>query len=482
MTDPTRRHHANASSRIKKRKPEATECSISRLPDDMLRVIFCKLPIGMLLNDCRYVCKSWGAILLDPDFGNLYLSLKEPSTLFLCMKDYTTLHWLEFQGEQCFFNPVANSIKKYQFVNSCNGLLYLREYRSRNPYFDDLVIPQTNEFKAIRIYKLDVENDLQADVYTLGNGSWKTVGTAPDILESCLFYHWGYMKAFVSGTFHWLLVDMDDDLDQIITFDFETEQFGSIALPEIVEFEGYQILNLGVLGDSIYFCGHDKIESAESKEIWVMRQYGVVESWTKMFVIENEVGVQNPFIFRAIAVFDDGDVLLLWDKTLVWYDQETESYTLLSIEGRAIVHELRFALLKDDAKGDGPKGSEPSIFLTTPEAAHMVPVQNGSTFASHPPALETTRVMSSNETTAVTTAPYGPQWLQLRQNSMSAFHPSRLHLYFDCRKWALNIPRKKLLEAAGLDHKAIVVVHHFQRAVSCLLIYLCFGDKYEECY
>jgi F-box interacting protein len=165
------------------------------------------------------------------------------------------------------------------------------------------------------------------------------------------------MKAFVNGAFHWLLVDMDDDLDQIITFDFETEQFGSIALPEIVEFEGYQILNLGVLGDSIYFCGHDKIESAESKEIWVMRQYGVVESWTKMFVIENEVGVQNPFIFRAIAVFDNGDVLLLWDKTLVWYDQETESYTLLSIEGRAIVHELRFALLKDDAKGDGPKVS-----------------------------------------------------------------------------------------------------------------------------
>jgi hypothetical protein len=76
-----------------------------------------------------------------------------------------------------------------------------------------------------------------------------------------------------------------------------------------------------------------------------------------MFVIENEVGVQNPFIFRAIAVFDNGDVLLLWDKTLVWYDQETESYTLLSIEGRAIVHELRFALLKDDAKGDGPKVS-----------------------------------------------------------------------------------------------------------------------------
>ncbi|KAJ6426777.1 hypothetical protein OIU84_022379 [Salix udensis] len=448
-------------ARNKKRKPESTECYISRLPDDMLRVIFCKLPIGMLLNDCRYACKSWRAILLDPDFGNLYLSLKEPSTLFIYMKGYTTLHWLEFQGELCFFHPVTNFIKKYQFVNSCNGLLYLREYRSRNPYIEDLVMyilnpvtgeymfvppaevgrnletelgglgfcPQTNEFKAIRIYKLGVKKDLQADVYTLGNGSWRTVGAAPDILASCLFYHWGYMKAFVNGAFHWLLVSMGDHLDQIITFDFETEQFGSIALPEIVEFEGYEVLNLGVLGETIYFCGHDKIESEQSKEIWVMRQYGVVESWTKMFVIENRGGVRNPFIFRAIAVLNDGDIFLKWDKILIWYELETESYTMLGIEGRAIVHEPRFVSLKDDAKGDGPKepvlrklcaqygpvitlhlGPEPSIFTNTPEAAHMAPARSGPTFASCPPALKTTRVMSNNETTA----PYGPPWLQLR--------------------------------------------------------------------
>ena len=88
-----------------------------------------------------------------------------------------------------------------------------------------------------------------------------------------------------------------------------------------------------------------------------MRQYGVVESWTKMFVIENKVGVQNPFIFRAIAVLNDGDIFLSWDKSLVWYERETESYTMLDIKGRAIVHEPRFVLLKDDAKGDGPKVS-----------------------------------------------------------------------------------------------------------------------------
>ncbi|KAJ6415437.1 hypothetical protein OIU84_004268 [Salix udensis] len=125
-------------------------------------------------------------------------------------------------------------------------------------------------------------------------------------------------------------------------------------------------------------------------------------------------------------------------------------------------------------------GSEPSIFITTHEAAHKALVQSGSIFASRPPALETTRIMLSNETT-VTTAPYGPLWLQLRQNFMSAFHPSRLHSYSDGRKWALGILRSKLLEEAGPSHGAIVVVvDHFQHAVFCLLVYLCFGEKYEE--
>uniref|UniRef100_A0A2K2B4W0 Cytochrome P450 n=1 Tax=Populus trichocarpa TaxID=3694 RepID=A0A2K2B4W0_POPTR len=124
-------------------------------------------------------------------------------------------------------------------------------------------------------------------------------------------------------------------------------------------------------------------------------------------------------------------------------------------------------------------GSEPSIFITTAEAAHKALVRSGSIFASRPPALETTRIMLSNETT-VTTAPYGPLWLQLRQNFMSAFHPSRLHLYSDGRKWAMNILRSKLLEEARPNHEAIVVVDHFQHAVFCLLIYLCFGEKYEE--
>lgn len=64
---------------------------------------------------------------------------------------------------------------------------------------------------------------------------------------------------------------------------------------------------------------------------------------------------------------------------------------------------------------------------------------------------------------------------------MSVTHPSRLRLYSHGRKWAFEILKKQLVEEAeSSDVKAIAVVDHFQRAMFCLLAYLCFGEKFEE--
>ncbi|KAJ9134940.1 hypothetical protein P3X46_032176 [Hevea brasiliensis] len=125
-------------------------------------------------------------------------------------------------------------------------------------------------------------------------------------------------------------------------------------------------------------------------------------------------------------------------------------------------------------------GSRPAIFITTHEAAHRALVQSGSVFASRPPALETSRILFSNQHT-LTTAPYGSLWRLLRRNFMSVTHPSRLHLYSHGRKWALEILKKKLVEEAeSSDEKAFPVIGHFQHAMFCLLAYMCFGEKFEE--
>ncbi|KAF7137145.1 hypothetical protein RHSIM_Rhsim07G0174500 [Rhododendron simsii] len=125
-------------------------------------------------------------------------------------------------------------------------------------------------------------------------------------------------------------------------------------------------------------------------------------------------------------------------------------------------------------------GSRPAIFITSHGAAHRALVQNAAVFASRPPALEATKIFFSNQHT-VSSAAYGPLWRVLRQNLASFLHPSKLHLFANGRKWAYRVLREKLrAEAESAKGKAILVQDHFQHAVFCLLVYICFGEKLEE--
>ncbi|XP_052209341.1 cytochrome P450 89A2-like [Diospyros lotus] len=128
-------------------------------------------------------------------------------------------------------------------------------------------------------------------------------------------------------------------------------------------------------------------------------------------------------------------------------------------------------------------GSRPSIFITTQAVAHRALVQRGALFANRPPALETTRIIFSNQHT-LSSAPYGSLWRLLRQNFTSLLHPSRLKLYSDGRRWAYNIMKNKLVMMAHQQSAdspiPIFVQDHFQHAMFCLLVYMCFGEKLEE--
>ncbi|CAN0913223.1 Cytochrome P450 89A9 [Linum grandiflorum] len=121
-------------------------------------------------------------------------------------------------------------------------------------------------------------------------------------------------------------------------------------------------------------------------------------------------------------------------------------------------------------------GSRPSIFITSRETAHQALVRSGSTFASRPPALETSRIIFTNQNT-LATSPYNPTWRVLRQNFTSLLHPSRLGSYSDCRRWAAQLLKKGIAAEIG---GPIQVIDHFYHAFFILLTYMCFGEKLEE--
>ncbi|XP_056167960.1 cytochrome P450 89A2-like [Syzygium oleosum] len=122
-------------------------------------------------------------------------------------------------------------------------------------------------------------------------------------------------------------------------------------------------------------------------------------------------------------------------------------------------------------------GSHPAVFVSSRALAHQALVHRGAVFADRPPPLATMRVMSANQHN-ISSSSYGPTWRLLRRKlTAEILHPSRLRSYSRARAWVLDILVGELKSQPG---GVVLVVNHFQYAMFCLLVLMCFGDRLEE--
>lgn len=97
-------------------------------------------------------------------------------------------------------------------------------------------------------------------------------------------------------------------------------------------------------------------------DIWVMNEYGIKESWTKDFVIENLLFERHHLDrYVLVTILDSGELLMLFnDDSLVSYDRTEEVFNYLSLYGvgskfQAIAHIPSFISLRDVAKAENLK-------------------------------------------------------------------------------------------------------------------------------
>ncbi|KAJ0837755.1 putative cytochrome P450 [Helianthus annuus] len=115
-------------------------------------------------------------------------------------------------------------------------------------------------------------------------------------------------------------------------------------------------------------------------------------------------------------------------------------------------------------------GFQTNIFVGSHSLAHQVLVQKGTVFFDCPKSLITPDIATSS---------YGPSWQILRRNLVSEImHPARIRTYSWARKWVLQILIERLLERQ--ESEGIKVVDHFEYAMFCLLVLMCFGEKFDE--
>ncbi|XP_026416033.1 F-box/kelch-repeat protein At3g06240-like [Papaver somniferum] len=337
--------------------------SISSFPDEIQEEILLRLPLKSILR-FKSVCRTWYTNIGSPKFINNHRNLakKYPKIMIrdaalvgnncndvfysvdyasiLSASTSLSLTTCECDGAVLMDNPKLK--RKYgveesrfiQILGSCNGLLCLGAASS-----GALILwnPSTKEYKEIMLppvnlpwpsygfgydskfddYKLVciVENEVY--VYTLRSNTWRTVNTI-----AC-----GYLEStglHLNGALHWIGAT-NKTIRDIVAFDISSEKFMNLPIPdEILLLPKGSYCDLTVLGDSLCIvCGvfNDWVD------IWVMQDYGVGESWTKLITTSQRSTIKPYWSLK------NGEILIQNPQGFVLYDQKNDRVRFLKFSG-----------------------------------------------------------------------------------------------------------------------------------------------------
>jgi F-box interacting protein len=353
---------------MSRRRREPKELSSECLPDEVVYDILTLLPVKSLIR-FRCVCKSWNSIISNPIFIKKHLD-RAKSLLsnnnhngFLLYLGRKQLCTFVYNSDRTWTEISRFEIPSLDIVDFCNGMFCLRNYEDdilylwnprirkfkmvlATPHFTDLSSArvaygfgyhsQNNDFKILRIVVLEskVPPVAEADVYTLSTDSWRRViislESEPNI---------GYIDLidvpvvspfllFVNGALH--SIAFSGDYKFILSFDVNDETFRPIMLPQnyldgiISPTYDFLVVFKGSLAVFVY--GIDPVKRRLIGYIWMMREYGVVESWTKISLPKDLFG-------EFIGCTDSGELLIHTSgEGLISYDPESLNASYLEIQ------------------------------------------------------------------------------------------------------------------------------------------------------
>ena len=195
--------------------------------------------------------------------------------------------------------------------------------------------PITDDYKLVRLVYLQggfSHNEYETDpptvqIYTLRTGAWRTIpgrGSRFIIVEK-------FSLGFVNGSVHWFAEDdndSDDDDDDdamvrnmIISFDIKDEVFHEMAVPKCLEGRLELKMKVAVLGGLLALvpCNSDPDISVPCNSVWVMKEYGVVESWTKLYDIKVGEDLES-----VVGFTKNGEVLVSMAGKLLSFNPSSQ--------------------------------------------------------------------------------------------------------------------------------------------------------------
>ncbi|CAH9128530.1 unnamed protein product [Cuscuta epithymum] len=340
--------------------------TLPNLPPEIITEILTRLPVECLLRFIS-VSKSWRSLISSQRFviahGDISDQKHENRRLLL-------LASVSGQGRICSIhsfsreNPSlvlpnlsrlsSSPCKSPRILGSCKGLICLSTVALKlliwNPStrksweFPDFWVQRktgcyvrygfgfdehTKDYKLIKVSSFDQSggrygNEVQS--YSLKTDSWTIMsGFSSGYIN-------GKCGVFLNGALHWEIRHADD-FWEIIAIDLSIMEgsYKTISIPQILQ-NGKFRLKLEVLdGKHLAAC---YISSAEKMvDVWVMKEYGLVESWTKV----SSVSLLPYGDFRGyvsvVYMSENGDEFLLKLGTELVFYRSAHGGSFRKLEG-----------------------------------------------------------------------------------------------------------------------------------------------------
>ncbi|MED6133394.1 hypothetical protein PIB30_027818 [Stylosanthes scabra] len=251
--------------------------------------------------------------------------------------------WLHFDGDTCH-GLVLVTVDKFEnspvLWNPTTGKFRILP-RIENYPMDTCSVhtglgydPSTDSYKIVEVSHSGGVSI--AMVHTVGTDSWREIKNFP-IGEPM------YSVKFVNDTLNWLVkrdifMGYPPNSGVIISLDLASEEFDEISPPVNVIGD----MDLASFKDWLCIMAHRFMTS----DVWVMKEYRNVESWTKLYSIpmyeENPRSRPLYNMIHCISKDDENEIILLRNKSrFVLYDPNARTFSAPMVEMFQGYHDSR---------------------------------------------------------------------------------------------------------------------------------------------
>ncbi|KAL3718121.1 hypothetical protein ACJRO7_003282 [Eucalyptus globulus] len=284
------------------------------LPDEIKTEILLRLPAKSLVR-FRCMCKSWNSMLTSTSFVEAYgdrsSRFGDKYLLKYNSKDSSRIGIYDLSSRLLSnLDPLFNlSHDTYELVGSCNGIVCLAAYDKYGHTRSEISLwnPSTHERRRLpqpcflvseligfgfdpsssdghlgdfKVVNIRMESGFfmgrrsQVEVYSLRRNSWKRIGSVfprgfdPDCLGNQVVF-----RNFVCWSYQ-----HDASL---VLFDLVEEVFHRMVLPLSMRAVTECV---SLLDGCLSLIARNP--SRRSREVWIMKEFGAVEPWTKLYTID----------------------------------------------------------------------------------------------------------------------------------------------------------------------------------------------------